>query len=339
MTSQAELLRRSLDTLEDVFYIYDADGRLAVWNDRLNELFDLTDEELTGTTPVEFFLESDRPAVERAVAEMFETGEAVVEARAVTTEGTIRFELSAHRLTDDDGEVRGFCGVGRDVTEHREQQRKLAVQNDRLEKFASVLAHDVRNPLAVATGYVDLCIEREETAELDRVSRALDRIDRIVEDVLVIAIEGQAATDSDPVEIRAVAGEAWEMVETGEAVLDVTTDLVVSGDADRIRRLFENLSRNAVEHAGTGAIVTVTETTAGFAVADDGPGVPAAERERVFDPAISTADHGTGFGLYIVRTIAESYGWTVALAESEGGGARFEFTLVPDADPDDDLSS
>jgi signal transduction histidine kinase len=77
--------------------------------------------------------------------------------------------------------------------------------------------------------------------------------------------------------------------------------------------------------------VTVTvgplDDGSGFYVADDGPGVPEAERERVFEFGHSGSD-GTGFGLAIVRGIAEAHGWRVSLTESESGGARFEFTDV-----------
>ena len=107
MTPERRLLLRSLDALDEVFYVYGEHGELAIWNGRLNDLFDLTDDELAGTTPPEFFVEADRPAVERAVREIIAEGEAVVEARARTSEGTIRFELTGRRLTDDDGELLG----------------------------------------------------------------------------------------------------------------------------------------------------------------------------------------------------------------------------------------
>jgi len=331
------LLRRSVDALDDVFYVYDEGGALVFWNDRLNDLFDLTDEDLHGMAPTEFFLEADREGVERAVAEIFEDGETVVEARADTTEGTIRFQLSGQRLTDDDGTVLGFGGVARDVTDQREQAVKLAAQNERLSEFATLLAHDVRNPLTVAHAGLDLYDSDGDTEHLDRAKSSLGRIERIVDDVLAVASDGRAVTETEPVELAAVARDAWRMVETAEATLDLRTTTTVDADRSRLERLFENLFRNAVEHgstsprsssdhedpvehAGPGVTVTVEDTSVGFVVRDDGPGVDAADRDTVFEPGVSNAVGGTGFGLYIVETIAEAHGWTVTLTGTDDGG-------------------
>jgi signal transduction histidine kinase len=98
-----------------------------------------------------------------------------------------------------------------------------------------------------------------------------------------------------------------------------------------LRRLFENLFENAVEHAGEAVTVRVTPITtadegAGFAVVDDGPGIPPAARDRVFEPR-ETLDGGTGLGLAVVARVVEAHGWQVRVTDaSDGGGARFEVT-------------
>ncbi|MFC6725128.1 sensor histidine kinase [Halobium palmae] len=136
---------------------------------------------------------------------------------------------------------------------------------------------------------------------------------------------------------REAARNAWEMVRHEGATLDVSTRAVVDADEGRLRRLFENLFRNAVEHGGSSVTVTVTETPTGFAVEDDGPGFDSDRPERLFDPGVSGNEDGSGFGLYIVRTIAESHGWEVRPGPSPAGGARFEFVLDPVGDADLDI--
>ncbi|MGQ4555618.1 ATP-binding protein [Halobellus sp. GM3] len=100
-------------------------------------------------------------------------------------------------------------------------------------------------------------------------------------------------------------------------------------DSDRLQNLFENLFRNAVEHAGESATVRVGLLDGrGFYVEDDGAGIPTEERDRVFDLGHSTADRGTGYGLAIVKWIADAHGWEVSVTDGTEGGARFEFTDV-----------
>jgi signal transduction histidine kinase len=261
---------------------------------------------------------------------------------AATGEGS----TSTVTMTDDGGErqfdVRrstipggGQVALLYDVTEHRAQARHLERQNERLERFAGVLSHDLRNPLNVAQGYVGLV--EADSPHLDRVDTALSRMETLVDDTLELTREGQTVTDPEPVTLSAVAEQAWANVVTGRATLDVQTTKTVAGDARRLTRLFENLFRNSVEHGsrrrqssddvGTSERVTVTisDVPGGFAVEDDGVGIPEAAREALFEFGYSTSDDGTGLGLAIVAEITEAHGWQVSLAE-ESEGARFEFT-------------
>jgi len=114
--------------------------------------------------------------------------------------------------------------------------------------------------------------------------------------------------------------------------MEIDTELTVEANPDRLRRLFENLFRNALEHGSPAATVTVGTLddvdADGFYVADDGTGIPADAHDSVFDPGYTTADDGTGFGLSIVRRISDAHGWEVDVTGSDDGGARFEFTGV-----------
>jgi PAS domain S-box-containing protein len=221
-----------------------------------------------------------------------------------------------------------------DVTERRVQAEQLERQNERLEEFASVLSHDLRNPLNVAQGYVELFAddaEGEQAEHARRASEALDRMETLVDDTLVLAREGPAVTDPEPVELAEAARSAWRSVDTESATLDVRAELTAPGDGERVKRLFENLFRNSIQHASDGAAVSVEPLADGFAVTDDGPGIPEEKRDEVLEYGFTTDDEGTGLGLSIVSDIAEAHGWRVAVAESEAGGARFEFHGVEPA--------
>ncbi|MDS0299102.1 PAS domain S-box protein [Halogeometricum sp. S1BR25-6] len=272
-------------------------------------------------------------------------------------------------IRGDDGVDAGMA-MSQNVTEQRQQERKLRQQKESLAEFASVVSHDLRNPLNVAEGHLEL-IDTDDADSLDAVRRAHRRMRTLIEDVLTLAREGAAVESLDDVELAAAVEASWLNVETGEASLAVDTDRAIRADESRLRQLFENLFRNAVEHGARQAsgrsapgdsvehsstssratpddavehsstgdstasdeavTVTVGALPDGFFVADDGPGIPAESRESVFEAGYSTSRDGTGFGLRIVEQIAEAHGWSVALTESETGGARFEFSGVAPA--------
>jgi len=230
---------------------------------------------------------------------------------------------------DEDGEFRGTVGVLRDIAERRERERELERQNERLEQFAHIASHDLRNPLNVAKGRLALAQEEVETDHLDHVQRALDRMETMVDDTLTMAKEGQSVTAVEVVDLAEMATRCWTAVPNAAARLEVDDRLTVQADPERLSRVLENLFRNAVEHGGSSVTIRVGAVGEdGFYVADDGTGIPDDERDDVFGAGHSTADDGTGFGLTIVEQIVEAHGWTIGVGESEGGGTRFEITGV-----------
>jgi signal transduction histidine kinase len=132
----------------------------------------------------------------------------------------------------------------------------------------------------------------------------------------------------ETVELSEVVSECWRTADTVDATFEISGDATIRADADRLRNLLENLFVNAVDHGGDDVAVRIGALDDGFYVADDGPGIPPDERDDVFAPGHTTATDGTGFGLAIVDEIARAHGWSVAVTESEHGGARFEIRGV-----------
>ena len=249
--------------------------------------------------------------------------------------------VSIAPIRDDDGTVTEWVGFQEDITAFREREAALRRQNERLDAFAGIVSHDLRNPLNVARGRVDLAHEETGNDHLDDALDALDRIESIVEHTLTLAREGETVGDTEPVALADVAAASWETVETGGSVIDLDANGVVLADPDRLRNLFENLIRNAIEHGAVddgpdfgvdgespagaaGVTVRVGDLEDGFYVADDGPGIPADVRDDLFEPGRSGTEGNTGFGLAIVEEIATAHGWTVTATDSDAGGARFE---------------
>ncbi len=523
--------RSLLDVLSDLFFVFDEDGRLVEWNEAAAEVTGYSDEELRSMSPVDFFDGSDVEAVEQAIREVLETGDATVQADLVTADGErVPYEFSVSRVIDDDGDPVGFAGIGRDFTEtlqererlHRRERtlrtmhqivadrdspfeeqvealldlcreeigveygtlshihgddyifevvsaaddsievgdvipvsatnceivatterrlvasdvgrdvadaderagytewgiecylgapvfvddavygtfclygksprteefsewevtlvelmsrwvsyelqrrstrERLKRQNETLERFTSMVSHDLRSPLNVVSGSLDLAERTGDPEHFDRCRQAVERMDALVGDLLSLARAGMELREMTDVDLGTLASQCWQTVPTSRATIRVETDVVVRADETRLRQLLENLFRNSVEHGSTNSrpqaddsvehgsvgdteahgedeggrdddrvTVTVGDLDGGFFVEDDGQGIPPDERDRVFQSGYSSQREGTGFGLDIVRRVADVHGWEVTLAESVEGGARFEFTGVTMAD-------
>lgn len=322
--------------MEEGVVVIDGDHRFLDVNPRAAEILGVDAESVIGRTVTEGL---PQEAWQRAFFDALEAGDADVTIQDPTDRGTYRMQVSP--LREARGGLLGHVVVIHDVTEQKQRERELQRQNDRLEEFASVVSHDLRNPLNVAAMNLELVEADEEPVA--NAKDAVARMDTIVEDVLQLAREGQIVEETSQISIRDCAQRAWAAVATGDADLTIEDDVTVDGDPERLARAFENLFRNAVEHSATSSRsetsedaseygnteVTVTvgpldDGPAGFFVADDGPGIPPSERETVFEHGYSNAADGTGFGLSIVQSIVEAHGWTIAVTDSESGGARFD---------------
>ena len=213
--------------------------------------------------------------------------------------------------------------VGYELGRER-RERKLQQQNNRIEKFASAVSHDLRNPLSVAQSRLELFADTGDSEHLTDAMEAHERMEDIIDETLTIAREGELVEETTAVSLETVARQCWRNVETASGTLTVAADAEMQANPEKVRHIFENLFRNAVEHAGEAVTVEVGPTESGFYVADDGPGIEPAAREQVFEYGYTTSS-GSGFGLSIVETITDAHGWDVTITESDAGGARFEF--------------
>ncbi|WP_435177031.1 sensor histidine kinase [Halorussus sp. AFM4] len=209
-----------------------------------------------------------------------------------------------------------------------EYSRRLERQNERLESFAGMLAHELRNPLNVAQIYLQrLEGDPEDVAEVES---GLDRIEEMI-DILLVTVRGsEANVDWKPVSLADVTAAAWSDLSPDEAELVVATDQTIRADPVHVRHLFRNLFSNALEHGDPTVTVRVgsLETGVGFYVEDDGPGIPEDDRESVVQAGYTTKSGGLGLGLAFVANLVDTYGWDWTIAESAAGGARFEFSGV-----------
>lgn len=210
----------------------------------------------------------------------------------------------------------------------RKRETELERENDRLESVAKVVAHDLRNPLTVVSGKVELADRETETDHLDDVQMHLDRMDTIIEEVLTISRAEGASLERDEIDLARLADRCWTGVPTDAATLDVQTDQTILADEAKLQQIFENLLRNAVEHGGSDVTVTVGDLDDGFYVEDTGRGISSGERTKVFETEYSSDEDGTGLGQVVVEQNVRAHGWSINVTEGSDGGARFEISGI-----------
>jgi PAS domain S-box-containing protein len=324
-------------------------GEVATWEWHVSEdelvtgpefarKFGVDSDEARDGVPLGRFLQSiheeDRGRIEQRIqAALDDCGSYEEEYRVWDAAGELRWVVArGHVACDDDGTPLRFPGVLSDITERKQTERELKRKNERLDEFTSIVSHDLRSPLAVAEGNLELARRECDSERLAGVSRAHDRMRTLIDNLLTLARQGESLHHVTAVDLAEVADTCWHTVETGAATLSIDIDRTVRADESRLRQLFENLFRNAVVHGGAGVTITVGEVDDGFYVEDDGRGIPDDLHEEIFDAGFSTEAEGTGFGLSIVKQVAVAHGWELSVTEGSLGGARFEVTGVTFAD-------
>ncbi len=303
-------------------------GEILSANSEMAALLDTESDELLGASLEEIF--GGKTGGERLTAgrEAVETG------TPVQTEDSHDGRFFRNRFVPvaADSENDSFHILSRDVTARRDCERALERQNERLEEFSSVVSHDLRNPLNVAQSSLELLQEEPDADHDDRIDRSLDRMNRIIDDVLLFVRQDDTVDSPSPVDLSRMVRNAWSSVETGEIELVVETTRRIEADADQLREMLSHLLTNAHTHADASTVtvghLSESGATGNFYVEDDGAGLPPTDPGDIFETGFSTGRGGTGLGLSIVRGIARAHGWTVTVHDTEQGGARFEFRGV-----------
>lgn len=239
------------------------------------------------------------------------------------------FETRSQNFLDKDP-INGIIRTTREITEQKQTEQKIRQTNEQLDKFTSVVTHDLRNPLNVAKGNAKLIAERGDLTEdteffVDETTSSLERMEEIISNMLTLTRSGDITEEKQPVTVGNIMEEAWKNVDTHEATLinNVKT-MAILADKKALKQCFENVIRNAIEHGGKNVTVTVDVHDDGFYIEDNGPGIDSKIADELFEMGATTERSGTGYGLGIVNEIIEEHGWEVEVND-EANGARFDF--------------
>ena len=344
------LLESALDTLQDIFIVFNLDGSLVRWNRSGNKVTGYSDDEAASMNIEQFFPVSDLERVSKTIASGLEEGWASVEMNLVCKDGrSIPYEFYGMPLRDEEGNAVAVTAIGRDITQRKATEDKLRRANAELSGYAHTVAHDLKGPLTAAGSAIDMIKhmrERPLTDDvlskinefLDIVGRSVDRTTSMTDKVLALAQAGQAPAINEPIDIsnvvRSVLWEKQALLEERGARVSVEGDLGVADmDPTHAYQVFSNLISNAIKHNDSEnpeiSISHPGEAEPGrlrYLVRDNGPGIPEGAEEDIFLPFhMGAGSIGTGIGLSIVHKVVRLYDGEIKAYND--GGACFEFTL------------
>ena len=351
--------RRLVTSVRDyAIFMLDPGGHILSWNAGARQLKGYLPEEIIGRHFSTFYTDADRerdhPAYELEVA--IREGRYEEEGWRVRKDGTTFWaSVTITAIRDDDGRLTGFAKVTRDLTERKQSEdalqaavAELQAANEELDRFASVAAHDMTDPLRTISGYAELMVETDPTPEerQEYTQHILDsslRLTAMLKGLLAYARSGRTSeTAAETVAVASVVGQVRDDLAVAvrdagaEIVAEIPAEASVSFDGGDLRVVLQNLISNAIKFSdGQAPAVVVTAEAAGgnwrMTVRDNGPGIAPEHQARVFGAfqrgPSATPRVGYGLGLAICQRLVERGGGEIGLTSAAGRGTSVWFTL------------
>lgn len=213
---------------------------------------------------------------------------------------------------------------------------RLSEGYDAHDRFLAGAAHELRAPIAILEARIETLGAGPERM---RLLADVARLSNLAEQLLDLQRLGKQHSRLEPLDLVTLSQEvaadvAPLVVDAGyEVALDApSSPVMVMGDRLSLSRVLTNLLQNAIAHGGGRGLITVDVKTSGsFGVSDQGPGIPVAERQRIFEPfyRLRPSSTGAGLGLHLVQEIVALHGGRIEVTEAAGGGAWFRVKLKP----------
>ncbi len=324
--------------------VLDEANRVELVNHSLQKLFSLT-ADVRGRTIIEAFRLPELAEVMKRLRQECSMQSFTLELPGMEERWV---EVNAAAVLDRDGIQRGAILVFHDLTRIKQLERTR-------QEFVANVSHELRTPLSLIKGFVETLLEgakndpEKSTRFLQTIEKHADRLTFLIEDLLTISRleSGQIIMNLHTVDMREETQRVLEDLRSRADEKQITLDNLVPerlrahADADRLQQVLFNLIENAIKYGRPSGRATIGGGPAADGktevwVRDDGPGIPAESRERVFerfyrvDRARSRETGGTGLGLSIVKHIVQAHGGEVWLTSEVGEGTTFHFTLPPE---------
>jgi PAS domain S-box-containing protein len=343
-----ERMAAIVESTDDAVVGADDTGRITHWNPGAERLLGHRRDEIVGRALSELVRPDDRFGQADRFAEILAGRRVVrIETQWVRRDRTlVDVRITASPLRDRTGRIVGASAVVHDITEHKRIEAELRRSNAELERFAAVAAHDLRTPL-VTLKHLARLLEPSIAADDERGRELLHHVldatthaCRLVDGLAEYAQTAGGVRAHGPVELDVLLQELLAThapaIEEAGARVEAWPLPTVIGDAGGLARVLQNLLANALKYHGDGppAIEVYAERARGawtITVRDEGPGVAAGQRARIFEIFTrgrnDDAVPGSGLGLAVCQTIVEHHGGRIWVDPAAGGGSAFRFTL------------
>ena len=357
LRSAHDLSRSIIESLPGVFYVISADGRFQLWNRGFEAVSGYSSQEMACLPPVDLFAGEERDLIAAKIAQVFETGSALVEASLVAKDGTV----TPHLFTGTRMELEGapvLVGMGIDITDRQRMEEELRqakaaaeAANRAKSEFLATMSHEIRTPMNAIIGMGDM-LEEMAADETQRryvhiQQTAAQNLLDLINDVLDLskAESGHLELIDVPFDLQDLVDEVLELM--GDRARERNLDLIaqvpdevasVQGDPRRLRQILLNVVSNAVKFTPQGEVVvsavrdTEDPRLMRLAVRDTGIGIAESQRERIFESFTQVASEGhrypgTGLGLAISRRLIKQMDGEIDLESEVDAGSVFTVTL------------
>jgi PAS domain S-box-containing protein len=340
---QSEDIHRLItENTEDLIRIIDSTSKILYANPSHERVLGYHPSELIGVESLSLMLPEDRERIKELFRKAYEDGTpALYEYRLRHRDGqTLYFESRGMHVRDRNGNYLYTIVISRDITSRREAEEKL-LRTEKLTlagQLAAGVAHEIRNPLTTAKGFIQLLKERSSATEhqyFDFALSELTQIENIIKEFLMLSkpqLEDESIIRGDEV-LRHVVTllESQALLRNVEFCLKDTYPVLVRCAEFQLKQVFVNVMKNAIEAMPSGGVVRVSMSDAGhmanFVIQDEGVGIPSERLKKIGEPFFTTKESGTGLGLMVSHRIIRNFGGDIQVQSEVGKGTTVHITL------------